>query len=144
MANFKITEAIFNEIQEVENNWESYENNSYALTQLAYKEMDYLTLRQLVRLETPSERANDDAVFETLENIIFIGSISKNSLLYSALVKWYEYKKKDMKEEIRSYVEDNDNIYYVTGCGYDTISADLLGGSADGVARKEFLQWINE
>jgi len=130
MNNFKITEAIFNEIQEVENNWEGYENNSYALTQLAYKEMD-------------SEAVNEDAVFETLDNIIFIGSISKDSLLYSALVQWYKHKEKDMKEEVRSFVEDNDNIYYVTGCGYDTIDSDLLGGNANGTTRKEFLQWIN-
>ena len=130
MSNFKITEAIFNEIQEVENNWEGYENNSYALTQLALREMD-------------NEAVNEDAVFETLENIIFVGSISKNSLLYSALVKWYKYKDKNMKKSIRSFVEDNDNIYYVTGSGYDTIDSDLLGGSADGMAREEFLQWIN-
>ena len=132
MTNFKITEAIFNEIQEVENTWEGYENNSYALTQLAYKEMDQEYIE------------NDDAVFETLDSIIFIGSINKDSLLYSALVKWYKHKGDNIEEEIRSYVEDNENIYYVTGSGYDTISADLLGGSADGMARKEFMQWINE
>lgn len=132
MTNFKITEAIFNEIQEVENSWEGYENNSYVLTQVAYKEM------------YEEDKENDDAVFETLENIIFIGSINKDSLLYNALVKWYEYKGKKMSEEVRSYVEDNENIYYVTGCGYDNISADLLGGSADGMAKKEFMKWINE
>ena len=132
MNNFKITEAIFNEIQEVENNWEGYEKNSYALTMLAHKEMDQ------------EDIDNEDAVFETLESIIFIGSISKKGLLYDALVQWYKYKDKNMKKSIRSFVEDNDNIYYVTGCGYNTIDADLLGGKGDGMARKEFMQWINE
>ncbi|HEY4623580.1 MAG TPA: hypothetical protein VIH12_06950 [Solibacillus sp.] len=132
MTNFTITEAIFNEIQEVENNWEGYENNSYALTMLAYKEMDSTEVSE-----------NDDAVFETLDNIIFIGSIGKDSLLYGALVQWYEHKGKNMKENVRSFVEDNEKIYYVTGCGYDTIDSDLLGGNANGTTRKEFLQWIN-
>lgn len=132
MNNFKITDAIFNEIHEVENNWENYEENYDIFQQLASNEM-----------EDTEDKENEFDVLDTLENIIFIGSISKNSLLYSALVKWYEYKGKNMKKSIRSFVEDNDNIYYVTGCGYDTIDSDLLGGKADGETRKEFLQWIN-
>lgn len=138
MTNFTITEAIFNEILEVENTWENYEENSEILNQIAIKE----TCEDVSAFE--DESSYHDTVFETLDNIIFIGSISKNGLLYSALVKWYKHKDKDMKQTVRSFVEDNDNIYYVTGCGYDTIDSDLLGGKADGETRKEFLQWINE
>lgn len=137
--NFTITEAIFNEIQEVEFNWENYNygNNTDVFNELAINE----THEDISEFE--DESSYHDAVFETLENIIFIGSISKKGLLYNAIVKWYEYKDKSMKEEIRSYIEDNNHIYFVTGYGYDTIDKDLLGGSADGMARKEFMQWIN-
>lgn len=140
MTNFKITEAIFNEIQEVENTWENYNygNNTDVFNELAINE----THEDISEFE--DESSYHDAVFETLKNIIFIGSISKDSLLYSALVKWYKHKDKDMKQTVRSFVEDNENIYYVSGCGYDTIDADLLGGKADGVTKKEFMQWINE
>lgn len=135
MTNFTIKEAIFNEIQEVEFNWENYENNKALFDNLALKEMGIENI----------DNTDEFEILDTLENIIFIGSISKKGLLYDAIVKWYGKRPANhMKEIIRSFVEDNDNIYYVSGCGYDTIDKDLLGGKADGVTKKEFMQWINE
>jgi len=41
--------------------------------------------------------------------------------------------------------EDGDDwyFYFVTGCGYDVISSDLLGCAADGVARDKFVDFLN-
>jgi hypothetical protein len=77
--------------------------------------------------------------------------IATDGLLYNALIRWYNrnethnlngYSLKVL-ENVRSAVIEDGYLYYVTGCGYDTIDSDLLGGSADGATRYKFLEWIN-
>lgn len=64
--------------------------------------------------------------------------ISKTSWLYDLLEEWYDEKEQDMEEMVRGFYDDGSYIFFVTGCNYDIYSADLLGGSADGEAQREF------
>ena len=43
---------------------------------------------------------------------------------------------------IRGYYRTPKSLYMVHGIGYDWISEDLLGGSADGAKRKEFDKFL--
>ena len=43
---------------------------------------------------------------------------------------------------IRGYYRTPSSLYMFHGYGYDWISADLLGGSADGAKRKEFDKFL--
>ena len=46
------------------------------------------------------------------------------------------------KNCIRGYHRTPNSLYMMHGIGYDWISADLLGGSADGAKRKEFDKFL--
>ena len=96
------------------------------------------------------EYSEDDPEFEdvVLEESDYIGvyRIRTSSALYNLLCEWYEQQGRDITQEVRGYYEDyyGDYMYYVTGCGYDILSADLLGGSANGEARREFDAFVRE
>lgn len=143
-----ITEAIFREIQVVEE-WmfEDYDSemgfsDEYIdiLMQLAQKELE------VSRDDYDSEEDFEEAVQEEAYNIIRVCRFDAESLLAIALRHYYgSYT--TMINSIRSAVDNyhvDGYIYYVTGIGYDTVSADLLNGSADGKAKYEFLAKINE
>lgn len=87
-------------------------------------------------------------------DILFVKRFDRDGLLAEGLREWYGGEGK-MLEGIRSaYCPDTSDgrlagddrryVYYVSGMGYDTISADLLGGKADGVARRQFLAMLNQ
>lgn len=150
MTNFTITSAIFNEIEELdftstEAMEHSYDNYYGVLYQLAEKELN--TNKE----DYENESEYEEAVDEEINNMISINRISQDGILYQALIKWHNRNDENSYplhlktlENVRSAVLDGGYLYYVTGCGYDTISSDLLGGYADGKAKKEFLNWINE
>ena len=138
MKNFKITSAIFNEIQKLDmNNHDAYE--------ILYK----LAENELV---SENEYASKELIEDEIDNISSVKMIHKEGLLFHALLKWHnrnenhnlnDYSLKVL-ENVRSAVLDDEYLYYVTGYGYDTISSDLLGGTSDGQAKYDFLKWINE
>jgi len=78
------------------------------------------------------------------EDFINLFRISIYSALYELLEQWYEEQGKDLEDEIRGYFEYGDYVYFVTGSGYSIYSADLLGGSADGRAEREFDEFVEE
>lgn len=138
MKNFKITSAIFNEIEEVtEHVYDNFEEYYDVLEQLGKKEID------------PMHYDIED-LNEVLMDFISINRVSTDSMLYEALRKYFYRDKSNVNgyelefyNNVRSCVFDGDYMYYVTGCGYDTISSDLLGGEADGVEKYKFLDWLN-
>lgn len=145
--NFIIGYDIFNEIQDVskkllDDELESYYHISRAL---AEKELDDSVENY------QDEDDYNEAVDSELNNIININRISTEGLLYRALMKFFNKDKTHnlngyqlaFHDNVRSVVFDGDYMYWVTGCGYDTISSDLLGGDADGTKRLEFLEWLN-
>jgi len=48
-----------------------------------------------------------------------------------------------MSDEVRGYVEHGQGFLMTHGGGYDWKSTDLCGGSGDGVAWKEFENWVD-
>lgn len=92
-------------------------------------------------IETDPDYADYDDPWQIISNIISIWKISKKSRLYDYLLKWYG-SESNMKNNIRSFYETNDAIYFETGCGYSIFDADLLGGNADGTTADEFSRFV--
>lgn len=87
-------------------------------------------------------------VSDELESLITVGRFKFDSLLASGLAKWFHVRNiSDIAGHVRScwLSCDGDDwyFYFVTGCGYDVISSDLLGCDADGVARRKFVDFLN-
>jgi len=144
MKNFTITSAIFNEIEQFNLNCpENREESYHVLLELAEKELD-------INKENYSENEFYDMIDDKISDINVVNRIPQDGILYQALTKWHNRNDVNsyplnlkVLENVRSAVLDGGYLYYVTGCGYDTISSDLLGGNADGETKKEFLNWIN-
>ena len=144
-----INESILEEIQVVdpqsfgdyrsEEHWS--EEYSEILTELGEREL----VASCDRADY-SEEDWYDMVFDEASNIIRVLRINQDGLLFQALMKWYGGRHEKVLSNVRSaydnYSEDG-YLYYVTGIGYDTISNDLLGGTTDGDATKQFLKYIN-
>ena len=92
-------------------------------------------------IETDPDYADYDDPWQIISNIISIWKIPKKSRLYDYLLKWYG-SESNMKNNIRSFYETNDAIYFETGCGYSIFDADLLGGNADGTTADEFSRFV--
>lgn len=108
--------------------------NTEANDELAYAFAENL-------IETDPDYANYDDPWDVLSQIIYIWKIAKRSRLYDFLLKWYG-SEEEMKKHIRSFYETSDAIYFETGAGYSFFSADLLGGTADGNAAREFDDFV--
>lgn len=96
---------------------------------------------EAVDLDLTSEKY-DDLYFTIKEKldvyeILGIFRVDKESLLYQALMKWYEYKKINPVD-----YEDNDYIYFTHGYGY-ALYDDIVGGNGSTEKQKEFLDYIN-
>lgn len=81
-------------------------------------------------------------VYEIMSDIICLWKIEKRSRLYDYLLKWYG-SEENLLKNVRDVYDTNYAIYFVTGIGYAIMSADLLGGTADGNAEREFDQFVN-
>ena len=113
----RINDYLFNEMQTIENNPMANEYfNSEIYPQIAKQETDTSDLQFWL--------------------------IPEHSLLMAALIKYAGSRDKALAK-IRSAVEAPEGIYFATGYGYDIISSDLLGGSADGQETTRFLNWVN-
>lgn len=87
-------------------------------------------------------RCDDEDMADEMNAIISIKSIPMSSYLFSCLEDWTEQQGSSIEEVARNAVKHNNKLYWTTGCGYDTIDADLLGGGGDGGAVKEFSEFI--
>lgn len=83
----------------------------------------------------------DDAVYEEASDIIHLWAIPFYSTLYDLLVDFLGGEDAVL-ENARNSFTDNDYLYFVSGTGYDIMSADLLGGKADGIASREFDDFV--
>lgn len=84
----------------------------------------------------------DYDVWDIVSDIINLWKIEKRSRLYDYLLKWYG-SEAELLNNVRDVYNTRDAIYFVTGCGYSIWSADLLGGSADGRAEREFDRFVD-
>lgn len=124
----RIDERIFREIEPVD------------FSDPAFYEDNYNLLYSLAEKEAYTD--DEKTIEEALTSIISVYRIHLDSLLYQGLLEWYKGFN-NLEENIRACTLDGDYIYFVTGCGYDIISNDLLGGSADGKAKKDFIEFLN-
>lgn len=67
-------------------------------------------------------------------------SISHDSDLYDRLTGHWFSGEDEMLQQVRAAYDDGTDLYFTHGIGYDWISMDLLGGTADGQAQKAFWQ----
>lgn len=90
------------------------------------------------------EDDEDDEDDDYDDDIIRVCYFHEDSLLCAWLCFWYDCKIDTLASHLRQGVWDMDTqrFYYVTGVGYDTKSSDLLGGEADGVAAKAFVNFV--
>lgn len=109
--------------------------------------LDMLGAKEVDDSDDMTEEELNDATADEIGDIIRICKFSQDSLLFDGLIEWYGTRD-NMLKNIRSCVQiDNGwhyDYYFVTGIGYDTISSDLLGGQADGLAKKEFIEMLNK
>jgi len=94
-------------------------------------------------LESCDENHLEDIIFDIAADYISIKRFYRDSLLAYGLAAWYG-SFDEMENSIDGLVEYDDYYYYNTGVGYDTISSDLLGGHAGGVAKQEFIDFLNQ
>lgn len=146
--NFTITSVIFNEIEDVTELvfGENMDEFHHVTWELAKNELD----QNEDEFEDDSEY--NDAISNEMNNIICINRIDTNGLLFNALLRYFNRNETSningyqlaFHDHVRSCVFDGDYMYYVTGCGYDTVSSDLLGKSADGTEKYNFIDWLNK
>lgn len=113
----------------------------------------YELLRNLATLEAgysldgELDEEADERVCEEENSIITVGRFLFDSLLAKGLAEWFECKRYELAGYVRSCWlsrgGDDWYFYFVTGCGYDVISSDLLGRECDGVARGTFVDFLN-
>ena len=125
----KFNDYIFNEIQDIELNPTANESFMYDI----YPEL----------VDREAESLATDDYDESDVDIQVVEFIPYNSLIWLGLLKWYGDRETALKH-IRSAVDTEDGVYYVTGVGYDTISSDLLDRPADGRGKEEFIKMLNE
>lgn len=89
----------------------------------------------------------EERINESYAETIYLGVIVKDSLLYRSLVQYFKEVKDWNHDEMKDrmfFTEDENNLYLTTGCFYDIIDEDLLGGNGSGETKKQFLAWLNK
>ena len=147
-----IDERIFNELEEIRDTgdgryifddyitevWESMTEKE----QRAYCESNGIEYD-----DDPYSEAQDAAQDDIAENIVVLYRIPKDSLLEHALYVYGKVKFGtslfDTYDKLR-LIRVGDEFYFDYGYGYDVIDEDLLGGTGNGDAKREFLKIVNE
>lgn len=105
------------------------------------------TLEAGYSLDDDLDEEADKRVHDEESGIITVGRFRFDSLLAEGLAEWFGCKQYELAGYVRSCWLSCDGdywyFYFVTGCGYDVISADLLGGRGDGVAKHKFVDFLN-
>lgn len=146
VKNFHIGTEIFEDVSDlIEKMREAYRNESTDSEEFENME-NALYSSVATTMEKSSDESSEefeDRLIEEMSYTIHFYKVSKYGILYGALMAWFRYRGESMNEKIRGFYEDDGNIYFITGTGYDTISSDLLGGEADGELKAEFLEFLN-
>lgn len=126
--------------------------------ELIKKHVEDLVKSKYEDWQNMSQEEFDERYLFERDNVwgIDIAMLSKKSVLYLALKKWYDNKQEKLKEKINNYQENyffgNDNYCYfeVSYCGANDeetkkliVDKDLLNGNGDGHIAKKLLSFIN-
>lgn len=161
----KLDERIFNEIvlidvtKDIMTDPEGIEvdiNSAYE--ELIRPHVEDLVKSKYKDWQNMSQEEFDECYLFERDNVwgIDIAMLSKKSVLYLALKKWYDNKQEKLEEKINNYQENyffgNDNYCYfeVSYCGANDeetkkliVDKDLLNGNGDGNIAKKLLYFIN-
>ncbi len=80
---------------------------------------------------------------EAAADIIHLWYVPSHSALACYLISWHELHGSTLEERARDYVDAHTGFCFVTGCGYDWASRDLLGyyhGEQD--TRERFAEYV--
>ena len=77
-------------------------------------------------------------------DIIGLYRIKMNGALYVLVQRFLSRQGKKLESTVRSAVFEDGWLYFVTGCGYDILDRDLLGGSGDGLTRAAFDKYVDK
>lgn len=101
------------------------------------------TLEAGYSLDDELDEEADKRVRDEESGIITVGRFQFDSLLAEGLAEWFECRRSELTGYVRSCWlsrgGDDWYFYFVTGCGYDVLSIDLLGG----VAKGTFVDFLN-
>lgn len=138
-----IDERIFNELVPI--NMGSPDENGLSL-----EEFDSIYWELAQKEADISDLDEEDEDYGTLvqdritdADIISVWRIKNDNLLMKALIEYFGGYQEALSK-IRSAVAYSDEIYFVTGGGYDIIDKDLLGGDGSGKTKEDFLKKINQ
>lgn len=100
--------------------------------ELQAREAGYANWQDVIEQDVEEDAAEED--------IFFIRYFNMYTPLGAALCDWYHCTRYELTQHIRSSYLDaaTSTIYYVTGCGYNHIDRNLLGGNGDGTAEQTF------
>lgn len=91
---------------------------------------------------------DEDTLHETActegADIIGFYRIKQHGALHVLLQRFLTRQGKEIEETVRDVVFEDGWMYFVTGCGYDVLDRDLLGGNGDGLTRAAFDKYVAE
>lgn len=146
-----IDKRIFNELVEIDlgptDNWNLLERYAIARWNKMTPEE-----QQIYREDNDLDDKDSDTVHDAFRddivmNIVNLYKVPKDSLLERAIFTYGRAKFGtnlfDTFDQLGLVLVD-DEAYFDAGYGYDIVDGDLLGGSGNGDAKREFLKIINE
>lgn len=158
----KLDERIFDEIVLIDNTKdilidpEGVEINiDFAYSELMRPYIEERVKNNYKNWKTMSEEEFDECCLIESDNVclerqIEMAMLSKKSVLYLALKKWYNHQQKKLEDEINNYQENyffgNDNYCYFEVTRQDKkaiADKDLLGGNGSGKIAKTLISYIN-
>lgn len=161
----KLDERIFNEIILIDETKDIMTDPEGVEVDInrAYEELIRPHVENLVKLkyedwQNMSQEEFDECYFAERDNVwgINIAMLSKKSVLYLALKKWYDNRQEKLEEKINNYQENyffgNDNYCYFEVSCYGVndeetkkliVDKDLLNGNGNGNMTKKLLSFIN-
>lgn len=109
-----------------------------------------------LRYQAAEIEAEDDPDIDVeteVGNIIHLWAVPTDSMLYAMLLFWYGSEDK-LQKHVRTcfytnkYLSENAGektrlMCFTTGCGYDIMDADLLGGNANGLTKRAFNRFVD-
>lgn len=143
--NFQYTlDSVYTELDCFEPSKEDRHIAQNGVTPHFYNEADFYHVMELLLERVHEDDEDDEDDEDAYDDILRVCYFDEGSLLCEWLCLWYDCKIDTLASHLRQGVWDMDThrFYYVTGIGYDTKSSDLLGGKADGVASKAFINFV--
>ena len=104
--------------------------------------MDTMDTEELYEYCNRVYKAEDCSSADDMMESLMCVEYFPNVTFHELLEKFLAEQNKDIKETVRAYMPYKKGFVMTHGIGYDWKSADLLGGSANGKAWRQFEDWL--